>query len=149
MKNVLRGSAIFVVIVVLLASAVVWSYAPKKDAKMSEAQIGISYAKAMEANKPFIAMFYADWCTYCMKFMPKYKMLSEAYSDKYNFVMINGDDPANTGLMNNFAIGGFPTIYIIDPTIDNRILISNTLYDDIGRVRAEMDRYLRIRAMIK
>lgn len=148
-KNILRIIGILITIAVLLTSAVVWSFSPKKDLKPSEYNIGESYQFAMKDNKPSIVLFYADWCSYCMRFMPKYKIIADVYKDKYNFVMINVDNQAYAGLIKDYAIGGFPTIYIIDPSIDNRILISNTIYDDLGKLRVEFDRYLRIRAMIK
>ena len=148
-KNILRITGILVTIAVLLTSAVVWSFSPNKDLKPSEENIGMSYQFAMKYSKPSVVLFYADWCTYCMKFMPKYKMLANIYKDKYNFIMVNGDDPHYINLIKDYAIGGFPTIYIIDPSIDNRILISNTLYDNLDRLQTEFDRYLRIRAMIK
>lgn len=146
MKKILIISAVILTIVV--TSTVVWAFSPKKDVKPSEYGIGTTYELAMQDKKPFIALFYADWCTYCMRFMPKYKILSDIYKDKYNFVMINAENPVYDKVVQDYAIGGFPTIYIIDPTIDNRILINNTLYDSLPRLRAEFDRYLRVRAMI-
>lgn len=147
-SNVLRIVGVFLVIAVLATSTFVWAFSPRKDLKPSEYNIGTTYELAMQDKKPFVVLFYADWCTYCMRFMPKYKILSEVYKDKYNFVMINAENPAYEKVVRDYAIGGFPTIYIIDPTIDNRVLISNTLYDDLRKVRVELERYLRIRSMI-
>jgi len=149
-KNIIRTFAVLVVLGVVLTSAAVWSYSPKKDATPSES-IGtnIPYETAIQSKKPFLVLFYAPWCTYCMRFMPRYKKLSELYKDKYNFVLVNGDDSKYYSLIKDYAIGGFPTLYIVDSTIDNRILISNTIFDDIDKICTEMDRYLRIRAMIK
>lgn len=144
-KNIFRTLGVLVTIAILATSAVVWSSAPKKSLKPSEYHIGTTYDKAMQDNKPFIALFYADWCTYCMRFMPKYKIINDVYKGKYNFAMINGDTPEAAGLMRDYAVGGFPTIYIIDPVLDNRIAIPNTIYDDLGRLRSEFDRYLRVR----
>lgn len=148
-SNVLRIVGVFLVVAVLATSAFVWAFSPKKDLKPSEYNVGTTYESAMQDKKPFVVLFYADWCTYCMRFMPKYKILEDVYKDKYNFVMIDAENPAYEKVVRDYAIGGFPTIYIIDPTIDNRVLISNTLYDDLRKVRVELERYLRIRAMIK
>lgn len=149
MKKNLTIAGIVIAIIILTTSAVVWSFSPKKNLKPSEYNIGTNYETAVKDQKPFIALFYADWCTYCMRFMPKYKSIADIYKDKYNFVMINVDDKKYEGLIKDYAIGGFPTIYIVDPTIDNRVLISNTIYGDLKPLRVEFDRYLRIRAMIK
>ena len=147
-KFFLKNAGVVLILIVLVTSVTAWAFSPKKDLKPSEYGIGITYERAMKDKKPFIVMFYADWCTYCMRFMPKYKVLSEIYKDKYNFVMINADNLDYYKVVKEYAIGGFPTIYIIDPTIDNRVLLNNTLYDNLRLVRVELDRYLRIRALI-
>lgn len=147
MKKVLITS--LVVLTIVVSSAIVWAITPRKDLKPSDYGIGITYENAMKEKKPFVALFYADWCTYCKRFMHRYKSLSEIYKDKYNFVMINVEDTSYDNIVKDYAISGFPTMYIIDPSIDNRILINNGIYDDLGKMRVEFDRYLRIRAMIK
>lgn len=150
MKKGLIITLITLVVMVVTASALVtWALTPKANLKPSDYNIGTTYELAMKADKPFIALFYADWCTYCKKFMPKYKILSEVYGNKYNFVMINVENPKYEKVVRDYALSGFPTMYIIDPSIDNRILINNALYDNLFSVRTEFDRYLRIRAMIK
>lgn len=149
LKNTVRIAIIILTIIIVATSAVVLAFSPKKDLKPSEYGIGISYEAAMRDKKPFVALFYDDWCSYCMKFMPKYKVLSEIYKDKYNFVTINVEEEKYQPVTMDYAIGSLPTVYIIDPTIDNRILINHALYHDLGKVRVELDRYLRIRSMIK
>ena len=150
MKKGLRLALIVAItVLVFTASAVVWAFAPKPNLKPSEYNIGTTYEIAAKDKKPMVALFYADWCTYCKKFMPKYKILSEVYKNKYNFVMINVENPTYEKLVKEYAISGFPTIYIIDPTIDNRVLLNNSLYDSLFKIRVELERYSRIRAMIK
>lgn len=138
-----------IIIAVTITSAVTFALSPRKNLKPSEYHIGTTYELAIKDSKPFIELFYADWCTYCMKFMPKYKMISEIYKDKYNFVMINVDDPAYQQVVKDGDLSGFPTMYIIDPSIDNRISLNNAIYSDLRKLRVEFDRYLRIRSMIK
>lgn len=140
---------IAVVFVLGVTSALTFALSPRKNLKPSEYNIGVKYEAAVKDKKPMIALFYADWCTYCMRFMPKYKIISEVYRGKYNFVMINIDNPNYKKLVKDYSIDGFPTIYIIDPSIDERIHISSGLYGDLFKLRTEFDRYLRIRVMIK
>lgn len=148
-RSIFRSFCIFFVVVILATSAFVWAFSPKKDLKPSEYNIGITYDAAMKSKKPFVAMFFDDMCSYCHWFAPRFKILSEAYGDKYNFVMINLEEPKMETAGREYAIGALPTVYIIDPSIDNRILINNTLYGDLRKVRIELERYLRIRSMIK
>ena len=137
-----------IIMTIFLASAVTLALGPKKDQKPSDYNIGVSYEYAIKDTKPTIVLFYANWCSYCVRFMPKYKMIADVYQNQYNFVMINVENPRYKKVVEDYSIAGFPTIYIIDPSLDNRISIYNGIYDDLGKLRAEFDRYLRIRAMI-
>lgn len=156
-KKVLRIVGIAVVIFVIAVSVFAWIESAKdtsindKTSVSAETDepIGVSYDYAMQDDKPMIAFFYSKMCSYCEKFMPKLRFLSVVYKGKYNFVMIDADNPKNQKLSSDCMIGFLPTIYIIDPSINNRVLISNTLYGNLLKVREEFDRYLRIRSMIK
>lgn len=148
-KKIIRSLGILFAIFVLATSALVWAIGPKGDKAPEEYKIGESYSKAIKEDKPFVLMFYGTYCTYCKKFMPTIKELSENYKDEYNFVMVNADDEENGAFLNDYAIGSVPTLYIVDPKIDNRVLISNTIYGDVGRIKRELDRFLRVRSMIK
>ena len=115
----------------------------------SDYHIGISYDTAVKSDKPMLVVFYADWCAYCLKFMPKFNILSKLYGDKFNFVMVNVEESVSTEkLAKNAGIVGFPTVYILDPKYDNKVLLSNSIYQDLGKFRVELDRYLRIRALL-
>ena len=111
----------------------------------SDYHVGITYEEALKSDKPIIGLFYVDWCGYCLRFMPKYATLSKLYKDDYNFVMFNAEDPANKQIVDDVALSGFPTMYIIDPKYDNRFLLNNAIYLDLKKLRPELDRYLKIR----
>ena len=70
------------------------------------------------------------------------------YGTRYNFVMLNAEDPANRELVEDVALTGFPTVYILDPKYDNRILINNAIYQNLPKFKIELNRYLRIRGML-
>lgn len=126
--------------------AVTTMNAPKHP---SEYHIGIDYNEALKSDKPMLAVFYVDWCSYCLKFMPKFNLLSKLYGNKYNFVMINVEgSKQNMNLAKDVSLGGFPTVYILDPKYDNRVLLSNGIYQDLVKFRTELDRYLRIRSIL-
>lgn len=122
----------------------------KKPTKPSEYHIGISMDSAYKMpDRPILAMFYADWCTYCLRFMPTMKKLSEEYADKYNFVMIDAEAPDNLDLVKQYRINGFPSLFIIDPEIENQISLPISSYQSIDYMREDMDRYLRVKNLIK
>lgn len=115
----------------------------------SEYHIGINYEDALKSDRPMLAVFYVDWCGYCLKFMPKFNILSKLYKDRFNFVMINVEENKETAkLAQEVGISGFPTVYVLDPKYDNRVLMPNVVYQDLGKFRVELDRYLRIRNLL-
>ena len=104
----------------------------------SDYKIGITYEEAVDlSEKPMVALFYADWCSYCMKFMPKFKILSGLYKENYNFVMVNVENKQYAQLVDSMSLTGYPTVYILDPKYDNRVLIPNSIYQNLGRFRVE------------
>ena len=147
-KKILITLGILVTLIVASVAgvAVTNMNAPKHP---SEYKIGISYDEAVKSDKPMLAVFYVDWCGYCLRFMPKFRILNTLYKNKYNFVMINVEGDQNTrALAEDVGIAGFPTVYILDPKYDNRVLLSNSYYHNLKKIRVELDRYLRIRALL-
>ena len=139
-----------ILLAVFLTSAVAFALqtvAPRYK-KPSDYKLGISYEKALKSEKPMLALFYADWCGYCMRFMPKYQAISRKYSGKYNIVMLDVEAPANKELIEQVAITGFPTLYIIDPKYDNVVLLNNAIYHVDKKMDTELERYLRIRKIL-
>ena len=148
-KKIIITLSILAGLILLTYAGIAGASALNAPKHPSDYHIGITYEKAMSENLPVLAVFYADWCGYCLRFMPKFKVLSNVYKDYFNFVMINVEaTPENQQLAQDYAIGGYPTVYIIDPKYDNRILMPNTIYQDMARFRNELDRFLRIRALL-
>ena len=116
--------------------------------KPSEYKIGIEYNKAMKSKKPVLVLFYADWCGYCVKFMPIYQELSEKYADVMDFSKVNVEDKKYEKVVNEIGITGFPTVFILDPKYDNKVLLSNAYLGKTETVSKELDRYLRIRKLL-
>ena len=141
--------SIIVLFVVVLTSAITFAINLQPNyTKPSDYKIGISYEDAVKSDRPIVALFYVDWCGYCMKFMPKYKIVQDIYKKEFNFVMLNAEAPENLKLVEDVSLTGFPTMYILDPKYDNRVLLNNALYMDMKKLRVEFDRYLRIRKML-
>ncbi len=116
--------------------------------KPSEYKIGVPYEKAMSGTKPVIALFYADWCGYCIRFMPTYEKLSKIYKNDYEFTKVNVEDEKYISVVRDMGITGFPTVFLLDPKYDNKVLLSNATFGDINLLKKETDRFLRIRKLL-
>jgi len=148
-KKIIIGLAIlFAVISTSAVGIAVGTGAIKKEEKPSDYKIGIPYEKALESDKPMVGLMYVDWCGYCLRFMPKFKVMSMKYGSKYNFVMINAEAPENRQLIEDVALTGFPTVYVIDPKFDNRFLINNAIYHNAPKFDKELNRYLKVRELM-
>ena len=80
--------------------------------------------------------------------MPTYLKLSETYKNEYNFSKVNVEDSKYEKLVREIGITGFPTVFIIDPKYDNRVLLSNAIFGDMDKLQAELDRFARIRKLL-
>ncbi len=116
--------------------------------KPSEYPAGIEYNEAMKSKKPVLVLFYADWCGYCIRFMPIFQALSEQYDDDMVFSKVNVEDPKYEEIIKKTGIGGFPTVYIFDNKYDNKVLISNSDLSEYEGLKGEIERFLRIRKLL-
>ena len=162
-KKCCREKIVYLVLLVaiFLCSAVSAFYSYKTNsilasshAKTVKTSITKDYAKnktiekAKESEKPTIVLFYADWCGYCVRFMPIYQALSEKYKDSFDFSKVNVEDRKYEKTVRTIGITGFPTVFIIDPKYDNKVLLSNTVLGTVEDISVEMDRYNRIRKLL-
>lgn len=116
--------------------------------KPSEYPAGIEYNQAMKSKKPVLVLFYADWCGYCIRFMPIFQTMSERYDGDMVFSKVNVEDPKYEKVIREIGIGGFPTVYIFDNKYDNKVLISNSDLSSFDSLKGEIERFLRIRNLL-
>ena len=138
-----------VVLVLVGVSAACYALMPKADMKPSEYDLGMTYEKAAQEDKPIVAVFYVDWCTYCLRFMPRLDKVRNINKNMYNVVLINVEDPANEKIAKEYRITGYPTVYIMDPKYDNRVHIDGSYLDSVSSLNKEMQRYLNFRNLVK
>lgn len=106
----------------------------------------MSYNKAINSSKPSVILFYANWCTYCRKFMPKFNSLAKMYAEKYNFVKINIESSDNNkALSKQYGIRSLPTVYIVEKKYRVKKQVSPYAYDSVENMKSELDRYLKKR----
>ena len=120
----------------------------ERPKRPSEYAVGIDYNKAMKGGKPVLTLFYADWCRFCIRFMPIFEKMAEKYGDEIILAKVNVEDPNYETLVEETGIMGYPTVYIIDPKYDNKVLIGNNRLGSVEDLSVEVDRFVRIRKLL-
>jgi thiol-disulfide isomerase/thioredoxin len=65
-----------------------------------------------------IRMFKVDWCPHCKKALPEFQAVQDQYNEKVvnghklSLVVVDGEDPANESMVNDFKIQGYPTVVL-------------------------------------
>ena len=108
----------------------------------------VSYEEAQNIDKPIVAMFYVDWCSYCRKYMPIFGELANFYKDKYSFVAINCDYPQYTKMVQDFHIMAFPSLFVIDNKIGHKFSLNMASTTSKSIAKEELDNYLKVRKNI-
>lgn len=103
--------------------------------------------ESMNDDKPTIVLFYANWCSYCVKFLPIFNDITKDFSKNYNFIIIDIDKPENKSFAKDNA-SSLPCLYIFDSKIKNKILVPIQAYSNKELLKIELERYLRIRSYI-
>ena len=67
-------------------------------------------SQVLEADKPVLVDFYADWCPPCKALAPTIALLAGEYAERVQFAKVNGDRLA--GLLREHKIEGYPTVLI-------------------------------------
>jgi thiol-disulfide isomerase/thioredoxin len=82
---------------------------------------GYSNAPNSGAAEPPVAtirMFKVDWCPHCKKALPEFQSVQDQYDGKtvngykLSLIVVDGEDPANESLVNEFKIQGYPTVVL-------------------------------------
>ena len=66
--------------------------------------------QVLEADKPVIIDFWAQWCVYCRRIAPAFDKIAEQQEDKLMFAKINIDDVPE--IAEEYGIDTIPTLLI-------------------------------------
>lgn len=88
---------------------------------------GQNMEKALKAEKPMVIWFYTDWCGFCQRFAPTFGDVTKDKRFKKNLAVayVNAESPENSGLMQEYSVQGFPTVYLYNPKTGEKIHIDN------------------------
>ena len=83
--------------------------------------------------KEGLLIFYAPWCSHCLKLSNDLKKLISDYINKFFIGVVNVEDLNNKNdiLSNNFNIKSYPTYFIIK---NNKIIIPNNHFKNIDDI---------------
>jgi len=116
--------------------------------KPSEYAVGEDYNKAIKSGKPVLTLFYADWCRYCIRFMPVFEKAAEKYGDDIVFAKVNVEDQKYEKLVREHRISGFPTVIIIDKKYSNKAIIPNSNLGTVDELGKEIEQFVKIRRLL-
>jgi len=68
---------------------------------------------ALESGVPTLVEFYAPWCVSCRESAPAMLRFEKLFGERVNFVVLNGEDPANAQLVRLFGVDGIPHLAFI------------------------------------
>ena len=140
--------ALSVLLFVAISVTTCLAVLPKKNMLPSDYDLGVTLEQVKDQDKPILAVFYVDWCTYCKRFMPRLDKVRNINKDNFNVVLFNVESPVNEKIVNEYKIGSFPTVYIMDPKYDNRVHIDNAFLETVESLNIEVQRYLNFRKLI-
>lgn len=112
--------------------------------KPSDYKIGIPYEDAKKDSKPALVLFYADWCHFCIEFMPKYETLFNKFNSDMNFVKINVEDPKYKNVVEENGIAGFPTVILMNFKNGNKNTLSNSIFSDMEKLEGQLADFIKI-----
>lgn len=118
--------------------------APKQAAKKpSEYKFGVDYNKAVKSKKPMIVLFYADWCGFCIRFMPIYEKLYKAHKNQFNFAKVNVEDPKYRDAVEKYEISAFPTVFMVNTKEDTHEQLMNQDFGDMKKLNSILDTFYK------
>lgn len=77
------------------------------------ARQSVPYEVAINAGKPMLLEFYADWCTTCQSMAPQLDSLHQEYEAQINLVMLNIDDPHSKQQIQQYGVTGVPQFTVL------------------------------------
>lgn len=105
---------------------------------------GQSMEKALKTEKPVIVWFYTDWCGFCQRFAPTFGKLTKNKEIKKNFAIayVNAEKPENQGLMQEYSVQGFPTVYLLNQKTGKKEHIDNSKLFEEDAVKKLTEEFL-------
>jgi thioredoxin 1 len=89
-------------------------------------------SEALQAGKPVLVDFWAEWCAPCRMMSPIIESIGEQYSGRARIVKLNVDDNPNAA--QRFGIKGIPTFIVFKDGKEVERLVGATTQEAITRM---------------
>jgi tetratricopeptide (TPR) repeat protein len=76
----------------------------------------LALKKATTENKPVMAFFYTNWCTWCSKLISDTFTDSAVIEASRDYICLKIDGEQNRDLVYGYMVKGFPAIFFLDPS---------------------------------
>lgn len=94
-------------------------------------------AEVLQADKPVVIDFHAEWCGPCQKMAPHYEELATELADSYKLVKINIDEERDIAIAH--AISSIPTLVFYK---NGEKIASEPGYLDKSEIQAKIKQHL-------
>lgn len=88
--------------------------------------------EVLQAGKPVLVDFWAEWCAPCRMMSPVIESIGEQYSGRARIVKLNVDDNPNAA--QRFGIKGIPTFIVFNDGKEVERLVGATTQEAIARM---------------
>lgn len=88
--------------------------------------------EVLQANKPVLVDFWAEWCAPCRMLAPTIDAIAEKFSVSASVVKINVDD--NTSTAQRYGIKGIPTLILFNEGKELERVVGATSKESISRM---------------
>jgi thioredoxin 1 len=88
--------------------------------------------EVLQATKPVLVDFWAEWCAPCRMLAPTIDAVAEQFGDNASVVKVNVDD--NTSTAQRYGIKGIPTLILFSGGTEVERVVGATSKESISRM---------------
>ena len=100
--------------------------------RVSEVTDGSFETDVLQAGKPVLVDFWAEWCAPCRMLAPTIDAIAEQFKETAGVVKLNVDD--NTATAQRFGIKGIPTLILFNEGKEVERVVGATSKESISRM---------------
>lgn len=88
--------------------------------------------EVLQAGKPVLVDFWAEWCAPCRMLAPTIEAVAEKFGDSVGVVKVNVDD--NTATAQRYGIKGIPTLILFSEGTEVERMVGATSKESISKM---------------